>query len=124
MEKVFVVTSGEYSDYSIDAIFSEKEKAEIFIEATNNDRRWNFPIIEEWDLDKINVNKGEKLYFVRMKKDGTVLECYLDSSTYSLVEAGFDTLHNMFSYQFAKDEQHAIKIANERRAKLIIENKF
>jgi len=31
MVKVYIVTSGEYSDYSIEAVFSQKADAEAFL---------------------------------------------------------------------------------------------
>lgn len=52
MSKVYIVTSGEYSDYHIDACFSTKQKAQEFIEnAEKIEKFWDVPRIEEWDLD-------------------------------------------------------------------------
>lgn len=48
MEKVFIVTSGEYSDYDIKAVFSTREKAEAYINAKGTDYYWE---VEEWDVD-------------------------------------------------------------------------
>lgn len=48
MTTIYIVTSGEYSDYVIEGTFSTKKKAEDFkekVEATPGD-------IEEWELDK------------------------------------------------------------------------
>ena len=123
MDKVYLVTKGEYSVYHICAVFAEKKNAEIFVEAIKEDS-WSVAEIEEWNLDEAVLEKGDKNYFVRIKKDGEVLECHTDGFTCSLNETGFDMNHNMFSYQFAKDEKHAVKIANERRARLIAENRF
>ena len=40
-DKVWVVTSGEYSDYSIDAIFGDEETAKRFVaEGGGVERRW------------------------------------------------------------------------------------
>ena len=45
MNTVYIVTSGCYSDYSIDAVFSTREAAEAYIGTkTNRD-------IEEWQVD-------------------------------------------------------------------------
>lgn len=46
MDTVWVVESGEYSDYQIDAIFSTKEKAEEFSSHKSRSR------VVEWELDK------------------------------------------------------------------------
>ena len=64
MGKVYVVTSGEYSDYHISAIFSTKEKAEMY-QALRSDaessssRYWNLQInyeIEEYELDELQID--------------------------------------------------------------------
>lgn len=47
--KVYVVTSGMYSDYSIVAVFTVKEKAEAFVKY--NERSWDGLCIEEYDTD-------------------------------------------------------------------------
>ena len=52
MSKVYIVTSGEYSDYHIDACFSTKQKAQEFIKNAEKTKEfWTEPRIEEWDLD-------------------------------------------------------------------------
>jgi hypothetical protein len=45
--KVYIITSGEYSDYGIDKVFIDKEKAEEWIRL--NQRRYDVPKIEEWN---------------------------------------------------------------------------
>lgn len=50
--QVYVVTSGEYSDYRIDAIFSTAEKAQEYVnmrEFTNEDEHYRINI---WDVDE------------------------------------------------------------------------
>lgn len=50
MEKVYIVTSGEYSDYTIEAVFSTREKAEEFVSVL----KLNYPAeIVEWNVDGI-----------------------------------------------------------------------
>lgn len=52
MNKVYIVTEGEYSDYRIEACFSTKKKAQEYIK--NNKKiqsKYYYPNIEEWDLD-------------------------------------------------------------------------
>lgn len=52
MSKVYIVTSGEYSDYGIDACFSTKEKAQEFLKNRKKigDSFWSARI-EEYELD-------------------------------------------------------------------------
>lgn len=54
--KVYVVTSGEYSSYGIDAIFSTRELAQKFIDDSNYNK-YSAVNIEEWELDSA---QGEK----------------------------------------------------------------
>jgi hypothetical protein len=45
--KIYIVTSGEYSEYGIDRIFLDKEKAEKYVELSQN--AWNSTRLEEWE---------------------------------------------------------------------------
>lgn len=65
MSKVYIVTSGEYSDYHIDACFSTKQKAQEFIEnAEKIEKFWAVPRIEEWDLDgSVDIVNVVKTFF-------------------------------------------------------------
>ena len=54
--QVFVVTSGEYSDYGINAIFSTKEKAQEYIDIMEFCSSWDeYYNIHEWTVDKIST---------------------------------------------------------------------
>lgn len=50
MTKVYIVTSGTYSDYTIDRVFLDKEKAERYIKLCDN-HYWDTPQIEEFETD-------------------------------------------------------------------------
>lgn len=60
-KKIYVITSGEYSDYRVDAVYSTKELAEDFIQHNGNDY-----CIEEYDLDKPIIR--ERKLWKREKK--------------------------------------------------------
>lgn len=53
MNKVYIVTEGDYSDYHIEACFTTKQKAEEYIENSKKveDSNWYRPGLEVWDLD-------------------------------------------------------------------------
>ena len=57
---VYIVTSGEYSDYSIHAVFSTREKAEEYI-AHNGDFSDSYKI-EEYVMDGEQPDRSEQLY--------------------------------------------------------------
>ena len=56
----YVVTSGEYSDYHIDGVFSDKEKA-VFFADKDNDRS-----VEEYDIDDAQMLRQEDWYEVEI----------------------------------------------------------
>lgn len=62
MNKVYVVTSGVYSDYGIDEVFDNREDAEKYICLHNNDNYWNMRI-EEYDICKNAELKNVKVHY-------------------------------------------------------------
>ena len=118
MEKkeVYVVTRGWYSDYSIEAVFSSEKKAQLLVNILDDAR------IETYEIDSVEIKEGHRCYIVRMKKDGTVVDVYQSRTSIDDIAVSFDLHKNLWSFQFAKDEEHAIKIANERRAQIIANN--
>lgn len=122
MSTLYVVTSGEYSDYGIEAIFSTRELAQSYIDATTSGDRWSQPGIEEWELDPgaDDLRAGRKLWFVRMDRDGNVPEVRPDRGG-SSDSHGFDAIGNMICTVWAADQEHAVKIVGERRARFLAE---
>lgn len=97
MAKIFIVTSGEYSDYHIDAVFSTREKAEEYADICGPDYE-----IEEYEVDapvdnkdgiwkvRLDMQSGaidsvEKLIF-ETKMD----ELLIDSVLYGIYSSGRD----------------------------------
>ena len=132
--KVYVVTSGTYSDYHIDAVFSTKENAEKYNNIYGKD---DFEDIEEFEVDDemalINRIGDEKItiYLVCMDRDGNVKEISKESPSVSLVKELLAGKNRHILYAdcmdmrvIAKDEKHAVKIANERRVQLIANNEW
>ena len=126
--KVFVVTSGEYSGYQIEAIFTTRFLAEKYLSACGlNDHN-----IEEWALDEwsARLEQGFCHYGVDIWENGD-LRCpatkeHSDNDGYSFPwfakERGEKPFLRMFCW--AKDEKHAVKITNEKRIQLIAENRW
>lgn len=124
MKTIYVVTSGEYSDYGVDGIFDNKKLAQMFIDkfpAKYTSRR-----IEEMILNPAEkeMRDGYDWWFIRMAHDGTCIEARVNNSSYYLLNSteNFDVKGHMYTEMFAKDEKHAIKIANERRVQHIANN--
>lgn len=114
MKIVYVVTSGEYSDYGIDAIFSEKKLSEEYIENGDGTN------IEEWYLDV--PREGWEETFVRMKRDGTVVESGTRGKDNQPEDFGFicfDVDANLVCRWDTADTKRAIKSTNEIRSMLL-----
>lgn len=126
MEKVFIVTSGLYSDYGINAVFSSRELADNYI---NGDEDYR---IEEYDID--TKEKNEKYIKVEMDINGNtkdVEEFYSTDDSYSdrvcfifnyNLDKGirYDKINQLLCYySLNNDKTTAIKACNELRAQLI-----
>lgn len=58
--KVYVVTSGEYSDYHIDGVFDDLNKAEIYV-ATIEDKYGDNARIEEFDTEECQIESSKEV---------------------------------------------------------------
>ena len=122
---IYVVTSGEYSDYGIEAMFSKEKDAATLVRYYNATHRYDDARIEEWALDA-GMNyppKGMNFYRVDMDRNlegktwvhkCTWMQCSYVSKFWSGVKK--ETLHMTVA---AWSEEHAIKIVNEKRTQLI-----
>jgi DNA polymerase IIIc chi subunit len=68
-KKIYVITSGEYSNYQVDAVYSTKELAEDFIQHNGDDY-----CIEEYDLDK-PIIREKKLWKIEIDSDRNEIVC-------------------------------------------------
>lgn len=109
--KVYIVTSGIYSSYEIEAVFSTEDLAKKYLDIHGdyNDRK-----IEEWDLDSENLTIEKRAYYVQIDKENTIAD---------LKERSFETETVCYSkcnngtYIFclnAEGAERAKKIASER----------
>lgn len=77
MSKVYIVTSGKYSNYSIEACFTTKEKAEKFIEEQKKaEKYFVFNEIEEYILDSNEISE-DTVWVVIIGKDDGFVEMYI-----------------------------------------------
>ena len=149
--KAYLVTSGCYSDYGVDAVFTSEDSALAYIEAGGGET------VEEFDLDPAfaRLRPGHRLCRVAMMRDGSTFDadCRLtpeplrwnkgEAITYALRVADAESAmvrilpprkfrlpdgnprpwvwldSYMTTVVQARDAEHAIKIANERRAAVI-----
>ena len=114
--KIYVVTDGDYSDYMIHGVFSTLEKAEIFKKYSKLDY---IEVYELDDMQGIELN-GYFKYDVYMDVDGNS-EIELPDQRESIdrdIKPYGDGKRMVFEVK-AKNEKHAVKIANEKRVQLI-----
>lgn len=113
-KKIYIVTSGEYSDYTIERVFSTKEKANEFIQQHGTDYR-----IEEYVVDEEKVKKEEKIWDVEIDiDDNSVIQSI--PRNFLCREEGTCEYHEYFWNDVvdlcvkADSMDKAIKIAKER----------
>ena len=140
LDKIYVITTGEYSDYSVRAATISKEKAEKLRKFhsygwCNGEAR-----IEEFDIDEPHENLDDLIpvYRVLIERDG---RCYsyqatwihkitgklIEDSSYKESDLGSELntdpesyIGNYLLFHWcgpAKDKEHALKIAQDERAK-------
>lgn len=126
---VYVITSGEYSDYSICAVALDKEKAEILKEKFD---RYDYTgaRIEEYDTEDYEaILSGKSVYGVSFDKCGNCINIYNeneDLSPYLIDRVKYSPSFNEFTgvcvvYVMTDSPEAAVKIAAERRAKYLAE---
>ena len=117
---VWVIEDGTYSDYHVVGIYSSKENAELANNLCSGE-------IRRFDLDPMmnEINSGMSRYLVIMYKDGNsekVQESDLLFDFENKEEFYFPKSNenrSLRAYVWAKDEEHALKIADERRIRML-----
>lgn len=137
-KSVWVVEQGSYSDYRVVGVFSTEENAQQVAAAVNTpeeDKWGDGATVSEWPLDPAvdELRQGFAMYSVHMLEDGTTEKVEREAVhgygiTGSLVMwrrstarayRGKDAKDLLDATVWAKDEDHAIKIANEHRTRMI-----
>lgn len=126
MSKIYLVSSGQYSDYYVSAAFSTRELADLFIAAQGYPTEFG---IEERELDPnaAELRSGRRFYTVQMDLEGNVTD--LSSGASNVTEHAARVAQVTHYYPqgqnkdgpqvtvglFAPDDTTAVKIANEQR---------
>lgn len=125
--KIYIITSGDYSDYRIRHVFSSKKLAEEFIDRTDDDECR----IEVFDLDAELPERKTILYeisiYVLNKNVSYVATWRQDNGFYynGLIRYGLDNVEKgRISFFVESDSRkRAIKIASERFGAVIANEK-
>ena len=140
---IWVVEDGRYGDYRVVGVFTSRDNAKLIQKAVGG-------TIAEWPLDPAvkELRAGYTSWVVTMLRDGTVERCEAQEASAYLIkgEEPFAMPQNRFppiwrrasspAYKgknmpdcliltvWAKHSEHAIKIVNEIRTRMIAENKW
>ena len=119
--KAWLVTSGCYSDYSVDNVFSTEAKADAYVAAWREDNPGKpsdyDPRVEESELDPEYRPRGHDGWDVFITRGGDIESiAKIDDMLRSSVDA---TETGWWVKCFARDEDHATKIAGEKRQELL-----
>lgn len=134
-QSIFVIEQGEYSDYRVVGVFSSKKGAELVCRAINAGQNYREATVAEWPLDPgvADLSAGRVPFKVWMLRDGTTerveqsgvsshdlagsVELWRRSSAPAYRRKGVQDCLNCTVW--ATDEQHAVKIVNEKRVQMI-----
>lgn len=116
----YVVTSGEYGDYHIDGVFSDKEKADFFADK-DGDRS-----VEEYDIDDEQMLRQEYWYEVKIYVGES-----LETKDVSVWKLSYDSGNKIFdAVMFSKAEKDSryfsfyLAAINRGKAKAIAFERF
>ena len=114
MNKVYIVTTGTYSDYGIYSVHTDEKTAKRVSNEMDGD-------VEEWGVDLVEpqLPPGHLYWWVSMRSDGDRAYADLESDgqdSLGTVNIGNGHINAVVS---ATSEKHAIKILNERRAQIL-----
>jgi len=114
--KVYVVTSGEYSSYGIERIFSSRRRAERYAADIDDSE------VEVYQVNYTNRVLRRSVYQVGMRFDGSII--YVERSNHEEPDARWGTIYSATYFVTtarvrAKDKAHAVKIVNEQRTQAI-----
>lgn len=125
MTTVYIVTTGSYSDYRINAVFSTPELAQTYIDRCQFDQ-YAEPGIEEYEVDDVDMewlNSKLSSYIVYIWKNSPDVA---HARVLTGLQAEFESEEEKFYcfMVFAESKEHAAKIAMERRSIQIIKDEL
>lgn len=112
--KVYIVTSGTYSDYEIEAVFSTEDKAKAYVDKYGDYDNLGY---KEWELDTEDLNKEKAVYEVRFSSGESTCARLLNWSSRPDTIRTFLAFGNTLGYVLTVETdsaERAKKIASER----------
>ena len=115
--RVYVITSGDYSDYCIMGVTLDKENAERYVELYNGKSEYYQAKIEEYETDQFG--HGNRLpWFVFKDRQSTSVDLGREPCDDVVKENAYGAIYVSV---YAEDESHALKIAYDKFAQYMAE---
>ena len=117
--KVFMVSEGSYTDYTVRGVYSTAELAQEAV------KRYAGNPVEEFDLDAMpELRDGQYAWRVDFSSDGKVTRIETTSLEINYQRpSGFVRADKTACIHcFARDEAHAVKTASEVRVIMLVNN--
>ena len=115
-KEVYIVTEGCYSDYRIEAVFSDRAKADEFVEFRNLYEHGSYYQVETWPVDSAKC--GDIVYCVWVNRSGECVEQQTEVREHSEPE---DYVHSRGGTIYAESTRGydvALKIARDKLAEI------
>ena len=140
MKTIWVIEDGSYSDYRVVGVFSTREAAEVVHKALKGDSSYYSGEINEWPLNPAvaELNAGMSQWLVHMLKNGDTERVEkLEMARYDIqgevrvwertqapAYRGKGVPDIINATVWATDKDHALKIVNEHRLRMIASGEF
>jgi hypothetical protein len=117
-DTIYVVTTGEYSDYGVAGVYTTKEEAEA-VKAVLRDANDVAEYVLGEGIDKATQGLYPYLVVMHYNGNGAMAHCQSGLELNPFHAEAFNMAVSMSCW--ARDEQHAIKILNEKRIQWLAE---
>lgn len=114
--KVYVITKGDYSDYHIVGVTTDKDKAETVAKEVSGEWQFNTASVETYDTDQFLTRLRYRVEF-----DGLRWSAHFDDYNYYDKYAENHAFSNVCFIIYADTKEEAIKVAQDMRAKMLAE---
>ncbi len=125
MDKVYIVTTGSYSDYRIRKVFIDEEKAKKYMKTVGEEDAYNEPQIEEWDIEN-NVPQRFILFRSEMRiKQNNEISFYMSHGKCNTFDDHIEGLNgNHYWYRQGYIQICIFRSMNIQEITLDIEKKY
>lgn len=119
--KIYIVTSGEYSDYGIRAVFTDQRKAELY--CALHESKFDHHMVEEWETEYVVTKTNAKVMKIvdaRVDNDGSI---YINDRVFTF-EKNFEPTVRL-KYDYFSSEYYSVEVlleadASEEKEKKIV----